>query len=106
MPTGTKDPTTPGKRLPDFQGPAPSYQQDARSSFPPAKADEPKLKRVGGPWQKASKTDDGALARTRQSQCVACHTNGAYDDAPPALTPYLGAPRAEVRDLFADSAGK
>lgn len=49
---------------------------------------------------------DGAVAWSRARKCVTCHTNGAYLAIRPALTPQLGPPADEVRDLFVEKVGK
>lgn len=101
-----EDPTNPGTRLPDYSTRPPDYQyRHGDIVVPAAHADEPKLPAFS--LEKAVKyVDDGALAWTRQRQCVACHTNGAYMMTRPALTPYLGPPLDEVKKLFAEALGK
>jgi squalene-hopene/tetraprenyl-beta-curcumene cyclase len=44
--------------------------------------------------------EQGALAWTKDWQCVACHTNGTYMVVRPMMTPQLGAPQKEMRDYF------
>lgn len=44
--------------------------------------------------------EQGALAWTTESKCVACHTNGTYMVVRPLLTPQLGPPRKELHDYF------
>ncbi len=46
--------------------------------------------------------DHGAVAWSKQKNCVSCHTNGTYLFVRPALTPTLGAPLAEIRKFFID----
>jgi squalene-hopene/tetraprenyl-beta-curcumene cyclase len=45
--------------------------------------------------------DRGAIAWTREKNCVSCHTNGSYLLTRPALSDFAGAPDPEVRDFFA-----
>lgn len=98
-----EDPSNPdGSSLPNYSTAPPDYQyKDGDIFIPAARADEPKL--TAWSAQKAAKyLDDGALVWTRQRQCVACHTNGAYMMMRPALTPYLGPPLAEVKKACTD----
>ncbi|MGD0632304.1 MAG: hypothetical protein ABR987_23515 [Terracidiphilus sp.] len=44
--------------------------------------------------------EQGALAWSSEWKCVACHTNGSYMVVRPLLTPQLGQPQKELRDLF------
>ena len=44
--------------------------------------------------------EQGALAWTKDWQCVACHTNGSYMVVRPLMTPQLGPPQKEMRDYF------
>ena len=44
--------------------------------------------------------DDGALAWSRERQCVSCHTNGSYLLTRPSLTELAGPPSKEVRTFF------
>ena len=44
--------------------------------------------------------EQGAIAWTNESHCVACHTNGTYMVIRPMLTPQFGAPQKELRDFF------
>lgn len=44
--------------------------------------------------------EQGAMAWTREGQCVACHTNGTYMVVRPLMTPELGAPQQALRDYF------
>lgn len=101
-----EDPTNPGTRLPDYSTKPPDYQyRHGDILIAAAHADEPRLPAFS--LEKAVKyVDEGALAWTRQRQCVACHTNGAYMMTRPALTPYLGPPLDEVKKLFAEALDK
>lgn len=47
--------------------------------------------------------EQGALAWTKDWQCVACHTNGSYMVVRPLLTQQLGPPQKEMRDYFVQS---
>ncbi|REJ69356.1 MAG: hypothetical protein DWQ31_04630 [Planctomycetota bacterium] len=65
----------------------------------PASADEP----IRAEFSAAAALDyvtDGAVAWGKANSCVSCHTNGSYLRMRPALTPLLGAPSGEVRELF------
>lgn len=94
------DPTNPGQRLPDYEIPPPDYQyRHGEIYVPAARADEPKLT-VWSADRAAKYLEDGATAWTRERQCVACHTNGAYMLVRPALAPYLGPPSSEVKAVF------
>jgi squalene-hopene/tetraprenyl-beta-curcumene cyclase len=44
--------------------------------------------------------DEGALAWSRERQCVSCHTNGSYLLTRPSLTELAGPPSKEVRTFF------
>jgi squalene-hopene/tetraprenyl-beta-curcumene cyclase len=44
--------------------------------------------------------DKGALAWSRERQCVSCHTNGSYLLTRPSLTELAGPPSKEVRTFF------
>ncbi len=44
--------------------------------------------------------EQGAMAWTREGQCVACHTNGTHMVVRPLMTPELGAPQQALRDYF------
>ena len=44
--------------------------------------------------------DNGALAWSRERQCVSCHTNGSYLLTRPSLTELAGPPSKEVRIFF------
>ncbi|WP_058185289.1 prenyltransferase/squalene oxidase repeat-containing protein [Terracidiphilus gabretensis] len=44
--------------------------------------------------------EQGAIAWTAESHCVACHTNGTYMVIRPMLTSQFGAPQKELRDFF------
>lgn len=69
--------------------------------IPAASADEPKVKFNEKTVQLALKyLDDGALAWTRERNCVACHSTGVYLAERTALTPLFGPPKSEVRDEF------
>jgi len=46
--------------------------------------------------------DKGALVWSRRKACVSCHTNGAYLQLRPALTPALGPPSEEIRTFAVD----
>ena len=75
------------------------YEADG-IEVPAARADEPK---ISFSIEKASQhLDHGAVAWTKQKNCVSCHTNGTYLFIRPALTPTLGAPLAETRKFFVD----
>ncbi|MCH2201452.1 MAG: hypothetical protein MK102_05760 [Fuerstiella sp.] len=67
-------------------------------NIPPAHANEPitelSIDRA------AAYLDQGAVAWTREKQCITCHTNGTYLFIRPALTSTLGPPSDEVRDFF------
>jgi len=85
------------------QRPKPQFQYEAdgiRISIPTA--NEPKVKRFGADSIRAAAKylDDGALAWTRGTKCVACHTTGAYLLDRPMLTKQLGEPREEVLAEF------
>jgi squalene-hopene/tetraprenyl-beta-curcumene cyclase len=65
-----------------------------------ARADEPVIDLS---VEKASQhLDHGAIAWSKQKNCVSCHTNGTYLFIRPALTPTLGAPLEETRTFFVD----
>ena len=44
--------------------------------------------------------EQGALAWTKEWQCVACHTNGTYMVVRPMMATELGAPQQQMRDYF------
>ena len=44
--------------------------------------------------------DEGALAWSKDRQCVSCHTNGSYLLTRPSLTDLVGPPTREVREFF------
>jgi squalene-hopene/tetraprenyl-beta-curcumene cyclase len=44
--------------------------------------------------------DQGALAWTNESHCVACHTNGTYMVVRPMMTSQLGPPQKDLHDFF------
>lgn len=77
--------------------PKPQYEH-GEISIPAARADEPRT------VFSAARADDylhqGAIAWMGARDCVACHTTGLYMQARPALTPFLGAPDAELRTFF------
>jgi squalene-hopene/tetraprenyl-beta-curcumene cyclase len=84
---------------PDFQ-----YQSgDILVSIP--SADEPKVKAFGQDSVRAASKylEDGALSWVREKSCINCHTTGPYLSERPALTPFLGAPTAEVLAQFVKS---
>jgi len=77
---------------------APQYKSPD-ISIPAASAGEPVLKRFS-----LAKADEylekGAVAWTRKRGCVTCHTTGTYMQIRPMLTPVLGKPTEEIRELF------
>ena len=77
---------------------APQYKSPD-ITIPAATADEPVLKKFV--LAKANGyLEKGALAWTRKRGCVTCHTTGTYMQIRPMLTPVLGKPTAEIRELF------
>ena len=46
--------------------------------------------------------EHGALAWSRERQCVSCHTNGSYLLSRPALTSLAGSPSPEIRTFFVE----
>lgn len=75
------------------------YEADG-IKVPAANADEP-----GVPLsiEKASQyLDHGAIAWSKQRNCVSCHTNGTYLFIRPSLTPTLGKPAEATRKFFVD----
>jgi len=89
----------PAKPKPAFQ-----YESDGIQVTLPT-ADEPKVKAFGPASILAAVRylDDGALAWVREKNCVNCHTTGPYLSERPALTAFLGQPKAEVLADFAES---
>jgi squalene-hopene/tetraprenyl-beta-curcumene cyclase len=78
----------------------PSQYEAGEVKVPAARTDEPVIKLS---IEKASQhLDHGAVAWSKQKNCVSCHTNGTYLFIRPALTPSLGAPLAETRGFFVD----
>lgn len=75
------------------------YEADG-IEVPAARSDEPT---ISFSVEKASQhLDHGAIAWSRQKNCVSCHTNGTYLFIRPALTPTLGAPLEGTRKFFVD----
>ena len=65
-----------------------------------ARIDEPT---IDFSLEKASRyLDHGAIAWSKQRNCVSCHTNGTYLFVRPALTPMLGTPLEDIRKFFVD----
>ncbi len=77
----------------DFQ-----YKSDD-IAIPPARADEP-LREVFSLDAAVDYVEKGATAWQDARQCVSCHTNGAYNQFRPALTPLLGAPPRHHREFL------
>jgi squalene-hopene/tetraprenyl-beta-curcumene cyclase len=77
--------------------PEPQYESEG-ISIPPASAEEPFAELSVD--RAASYLDEGAIAWTREKQCITCHTNGTYLFIRPALTSSLGPPSDEVRNFF------
>ncbi len=76
----------------------PQYDHE-KIVIPPASANE----EIRGEFSLNAATDyleRGALAWLKDRNCVACHTPGTYLQTMPELTPILGKPSAEFRDLF------
>ena len=80
-------------------GPVPQYESEG-ISIPPAASDEPFAQLSIG--KAAAYLDQGAVAWSREQQCITCHTNGTYLFIRPALTSTLGPPAEEVRGFFLD----
>lgn len=75
----------------------PQYEfEDLR--VPGAHAEEPIRSEVSVSLA-ADYLDKGALLFTRKSDCISCHTNGAYLQLRPALTAQLGPPSSEIRNF-------
>jgi len=68
--------------------------------IPAATADEPIVELSFS--KAAAYLEQGALAWTREHQCISCHTNGTYLYIRPALTRSLGPPSDEVRSFFVE----
>ena len=77
--------------------PRPQYQSEG-ISIPPALAEEPFAELSID--KAAAYLDLGAIAWSREQQCITCHTNGTYLFIRPALTSTLGPPAKEIRDFF------
>ena len=76
----------------------PQYQFE-NIVIPAASADEPIRERFSAK-SAIEYVEQGAIAWTKQSKCVACHTNGMYLLARPALTAQFGKPSEEIRGFF------
>ncbi len=83
--------------------PKPQYEH-GDIKIPAARADEPRRASFS-----AAAADEylhkGAVAWMGAKDCIACHTTGLYLQARPALTPFLGAPDAELRTFFIEKLG-
>lgn len=73
-------------------------------SIPAAKADE-KIRQEFSLPKALEYLDKGAQAWTRERECIACHTNGAWLLTRPALTSVAGKPDPEIRDFFVKELG-
>lgn len=82
----------------------PQYESES-ILIPAASADEPKRAEFSAELADRYLTD-GALAWTREQQCVTCHTNGSYLAVRGALTDKLGPPPTELRTFFVEQARK
>jgi len=83
----------------------PNQYEFADIVIPAATADEPLLPQFSLK-QAADYVEHGNLAWWKKRNCVACHTNGTYLLMRPALTPQLGKPPADIRDLYVSAAKK
>ncbi len=84
--------------------PEPQYHSGS-ILIPAASAEEPK--RLDFSAELADRyLTDGALAWSREHQCVSCHTTGSYLAVRGALTAELGPPPTEIRDLFIEETKK
>jgi squalene-hopene/tetraprenyl-beta-curcumene cyclase len=83
---------------------APQYKSPD-ITIPAASADEAVLKKFS-----LAKANDylekGALAWTRKRGCITCHTTGTYMQIRPMLSPVLGKPTEEIRELFTGELAK
>ena len=70
-----------------------------------ASADEPVLE-IFSLAKANDYLEKGALAWTRKRGCVTCHTTGTYMQIRPILTPVLGKPTEEIRELFTGELAK
>lgn len=77
------------------------YQYGGANPIPAASADEPKRNRFS--LERAAEyIENGNAAWWKTRKCIACHTTGVYLSTRPALTPQLGKPSSESRDLYID----
>ncbi len=68
-------------------------------AIPAAEADEP-LRETFSAKAALDYLDQGALAWSKERQCVSCHTNGSYLLSRPALTSIAGPPSRDIREFF------
>ncbi len=68
-------------------------------TIPAAHADEP-IRETFSANAAFDYLDQGALAWSKERQCVSCHTNGSYLLARPALTEIAGSPSQDIRQFF------
>ncbi|MGE3315294.1 MAG: hypothetical protein AB7O26_09270 [Planctomycetaceae bacterium] len=81
-------------------GPVPQYEFE-KIVVPPARADEP-VRASLSVKDASNHLEQGALAWTKQRNCVSCHTNGSYVTIRPALTEKLGKPSEEIRTFLVE----